>query len=84
MSNLDVSNAGAGFLRFNFLDSGKQDEVPVPGDEGIPTVRNLSFDNIRVVDVPVLVEGVNIHPNKPLDGFTLTNVSGTCAKGLWT
>lgn len=82
MSNLDVSNVGAGFLRFNFLDSGKQDEVPVPGDEGIPTVRNLSFDNIRVVDVPVLVEGVNIHPNKPLDGFTLANVSGTCGKGI--
>ena len=29
-----------------------------------------------------MVEGVNIHPNKPLDGFTLSNVSGTCGKGI--
>ena len=59
-----------------------QDQVPVPGDEGIPTIKNFSFTNIRVKDVPVLVEGTAIHPSKPLQGFTFTNVSGTCAKGI--
>jgi polygalacturonase len=82
IDDLDVSGAQAGFLRLNILDSGKQDEFPVPGGEGIPTVRNFRFNNIRVKDAPVLVDGVNIHPNKPLEGFFLTNVTGTCGKGI--
>lgn len=80
--DLDVSGTTGGFLRFNILGSGIQDQEPVPGDEGIPTIRNFSFSNIRVTDVPVLVDGTAIHPNKPLEGFTLINVSGTCKKGI--
>jgi polygalacturonase len=82
MDDLDVSGARLGFLRVNILNSGKQDEFPVPGDEGIPTIRNFRFNNIRVKDVPVLVDAVAIHPGKPLDGFSLTQVSGTCGKGI--
>jgi polygalacturonase len=80
--DLDVSGMTGGFLRFNILASGIQDADPVPGDEGIPTIRNFRFTNVRVKDVPVLVDGVGIHPNKPLDGFVLADVSGTCAKGI--
>ena len=80
--DLDVSGTHGGFLRFNILNSGIQDQDPVPGDEGIPTIRNFRFTNVRVADCPVLVDGVGIHPNKPLDGFTLANVTGTCAKGI--
>ena len=83
MDDLDVSGAKAGFLRINILNSGKQDEFPVAGDEGIPTIRNFHFSNIRVTDVPTLVDGVNIHPDKPLEGFSLTNVTGTCGKGIY-
>ena len=82
-NDLDVSNMTGGFLRFNILNSGIQDEFPVPGLEGIPTIRNFAFSNIRVTDVPVLVDGASIHPDKPLDGFSLVNVSGTCAKGIF-
>jgi hypothetical protein len=28
------------------------------------------------------VDGTGIHPNKPLDGFSLVNVTGNCAKGI--
>jgi hypothetical protein len=80
--DLDVSGTRGGFLRFNILASGIQDQEPVPGDEGIPTIKNFRFTNVRVADCPVLVDGVGIHPNKPLDGFTLANVTGTCAKGI--
>lgn len=80
--NLDVSGTEGGFLRFNILGSGLQDENPVPGDEGIPTIKNFSFSDVRVNDVPVLIDGSAIHPNKPLQGFTLTNISGTCKKGI--
>lgn len=80
--DLEVSGTRGGFLRFNILNSGLQDQEPVPGDEGIPTVKNFRFTNIRVTDCPVLVDGTGIHPKKPLDGFTLVNVTGTCGKGI--
>jgi polygalacturonase len=83
MSDLEVSGAKDGFLRFNILNSGIADTPNlVPGDEGIPTIRNFEFRNIKVTDVPELVHGSDIHPHKPLDGFVLENVTGTCKKGI--
>ena len=80
--DLDVSGTTGGFLCFNLTGSGLQDQVPVPGEEGIPTTRNFRFSNVRVNDCPTLVDGVRIHPAKPLDGFSLVNVTGTCRKGI--
>ncbi len=82
MNDLEVSGAKLGFLRFNILNSGIADEYLVPGDEGIPTIRNFQFTNIKVTDMATLVDGAAIHPHKPLDGFVLANVTGTCAKGI--
>lgn len=82
MRDLEVRNTGYGFLRINILEGGKQDQFPVPGLEGIPTIRNFLFERIKVVDVPVLVEAVQIHPDKPLDGFVLRDVSGTAGRGI--
>jgi polygalacturonase len=82
VNDMDVSGMGQGFLRLNNLNSGKQDEFPVPGNEGIPRFANFHFSNIRVTDVPVLVQATEIHPRKPLIGFSLTNVSGTCKSGI--
>lgn len=82
MNDLEVSNTRLGFLRINILNSGLRDPNPVPGLDGIPTIRNYKFANIRVTDVPVLVQANEIHPDKPLDGFSLTNVTGTCSKGI--
>jgi polygalacturonase len=81
-NDLDVSGTTQGFLCLNILGSGIQDPAPVPGNEGIPKVRNFEFSNVRVKDCPTLVDGVRIHPDKPLDGFVLRNVSGTCTKGI--
>ena len=82
VNGFDVAGAKHGFLRLNTLNSGKQDEFPVPGDEGIPAVRNFQFTNIHVDGVPTLVAGTEIHPRKPLVGFVLTNVTGTCSSGI--
>ncbi len=82
VDDIDVSGTTGGFLRFNILGSGIQDPEPVPGLDGIPTIKNFRFSNIKVKDVPILVDGTGIHPDKPLDGFWLTNISGTCAKGI--
>jgi len=82
MNDLEVSGAQQGFLRLNNLNSGKQDEFSIAGDAGIPTFRNFQFRNVHVMDLPTLVSAVEIHPNKPLDGFVLENVTGTCKKGI--
>jgi polygalacturonase len=82
-NDLDVSGTQGGLIRFNLLGSGKQDESPVPGIDGIPTARNFRFSNIRVIDAPILVEGTSVHPDKPLEGLSLINISGTCAKGIY-
>ena len=80
--DLDVAGTTRGFLQINALSTGIQDEIPVPGDEGIPALKNFRFSNVRVKDCPQLVDAVAIHPKKPLDGFSLTNVTGNCAKGI--
>ena len=80
--NLEVSGMKGGFLRFNTLASGLQDQDPIPGKEGIPTLKNFSFTNIKVDNVPVLIDGRSVHPDKPLEGFALYNVTGTCSKGI--
>jgi Glycosyl hydrolases family 28 len=81
-NNLDISTNVAGFLRINILNSGLIGEDPVPGDDGIPTIRKFSFTNIKVDHVPILIDGTAIHPTKPLDGLTLANITGTCAKAI--
>jgi polygalacturonase len=63
--DLYVSGTAEGFLRFNLLGSGIQDQDPVPGVAG-----------------PKLVDGMGIHPDKPLDGFSLVNVTGDCRAGI--
>jgi len=80
--DLDVSGTVGGFLRINALNSGLQDEAPVPGEEGIPSLKNFRFSNIRVKNCPVLADLASIHPAKPLDGFSLSKVTGDCAKGI--
>ena len=54
----------------------------MPGDEGIPKFANFHFSNIRVTDVPVLVQATEIHPRKPLIGLSLVNLTGTCRSGI--
>jgi polygalacturonase len=80
--DVEAAGAGDGFLRLNFLDSGKQDPFPVAGPVGIPRVRNFVIERVQVRDMPVLVEAVNIHPDKPLDGFILRDIHGAADSGM--
>lgn len=80
--NLDVSGMEGGFLRFNILGSGLQDQIPVPGLDGIPSISNFSFSNIRVNNINALFDGTSIHPDKPLKGLVFKNVTGECKKGI--
>lgn len=80
-NDLDVQTATNGFLRINLLNSGIQDAEPVPGDEGIPSVKNFRFSNVRV-NCGTLVNATSISPVKPLHGLSLINIAGTCTKGI--
>ncbi|HXC98697.1 MAG TPA: glycoside hydrolase family 28 protein [Verrucomicrobiae bacterium] len=80
-SDLDAATAPGGFLRVNLLNSGIQDPEPVPGDEGIPSAKNFSFTGVKV-HCGTLVEASSISPVKPINGFSLANISGDCTKGI--
>lgn len=80
-TNLDVATGPGGFLRVNLLNSGIQDPEPVPGNEGIPTAKNYRFSDVKV-DCGTLVDAASISPVKPLDGFSLVNIHGTCRKAI--
>jgi polygalacturonase len=79
--DLDVQTAPGGFLRLNLTGSGIQDPEPVPGDEGIPSTKNFSFSDVKV-NCGVLADATATSGVKPVDGFSLTKVTGTCKKGI--
>jgi polygalacturonase len=71
------------FIGIDLMSKGIQATDPVAGDvEKWPWVQNISFKNVRVQDVTALVAGKNVPAVRPLDGFTLAEISGTCARGI--
>jgi hypothetical protein len=49
---------------------------------GYPSAKKLSFANVRLHDVKSIVEGTQIGPEKPVEELTLTDITGTAAKGI--
>ena len=80
--DLDVVSATGGFLRINLLNSGIQDPEPVTGDEGIPAAKNFSFSDVKLADCDKLLDASAVPPEKPIEGLTIENVTGTCKKGM--
>jgi polygalacturonase len=82
-TDCDVSGMGQGFLQITNTNTGKSDDAAsVIGEAGIPLFRNFRFSNMRVTDMPSLVNAKLLTPAKPLDGLTLENITGTCKKGM--
>ena len=79
--DMDVATAPSGFLRINLNDSGIKDAEPVTGDEGIPSAKNFSFKDVKV-DCGTLVDADHTSPVKPINGFLLEDVTGTCKKAI--
>ena len=80
--NITVLNSPT-FIGFDLLKRGIQATDPVPGDvEKWPRVHNLSFKNIHLQDVNTLIEGTDVPRARPVDGFTLANISGTCSRAI--
>jgi hypothetical protein len=71
------------FLGLDLMKKGIQATDPVPGEtEKWACIRNLSFKNILVQDVNELVAGKDVPAARPVDGFTLADISGTCARAI--
>jgi polygalacturonase len=79
--DLDVATAPGGFLRINLTGSGIPDAEPVTGDEGIPAAKNFSFRDVKV-NCGTLVDAAQTSPVKPINGFSLVDVSGACQKAI--
>jgi polygalacturonase len=80
--DLIVGGACGGFLRINLLNSGKKDEEPVVGDEGIPYGKNFRFSNVRLEGCGTLLEATEISDKRPIEGLVVENVTGTCKRGM--
>jgi polygalacturonase len=71
------------FVGIDLLKKGIQASDPVPGEvEKWPRVQNITFKNVRVQDVAELVAGTGVPDARPLDGLVLTDISGTCGRGI--
>jgi len=86
--NLTVE-ASPTFVGIDLLSKGIQAAEPVTGDvEKWTKVSNITFKNIIVHNVRTLVEtqhsnaGEGVSPVRPIDGFTLSNITGTCQRGI--
>lgn len=77
--NFNVSTRA--FLGVDLRDSGIIGSDPVAGEAGVPHARNISFKNVNV-DVEVLVDGGRVLPGKWIDGLSLSDISGTCRRGI--
>jgi polygalacturonase len=81
ISAADLDVTANGFLRINLLNSGIVGSDPVPGNDGIPASANLKFDDVKV-DCDTLIDAHLISPIKPVDGLSISNVTGVCKKGI--
>jgi polygalacturonase len=80
--NIVVQNSG-NFLSIDLLNRGIQASEPVTADnQKWARVRNISFNKVLVKDVGELVSVRNVTPEQPVEGLTLSEISGSCRKGI--
>jgi polygalacturonase len=80
--NLTINNSPT-FIAIDLLKKGIQATKPVTGGvEKWARLQNITFKNIKVNNVAELVAAANIPPEKPMDGLTLANITGTCRRAL--
>lgn len=78
--DLTVSGPKA-FLRIDLTERGIQDSEPVQGDDAFPHVANIKISNAKV-QTDVLVEAKSVAPEKPIEGLSLSKITGTCKQGI--
>jgi hypothetical protein len=77
----DLQTSGKTCIGINLLSKGIVGTSPLPGKSGVPLMKNISFNNINI-RAGTLVDGSNVSPEKRIENFSLTNVTGTCSRGI--
>ena len=81
-NNLTITNSET-FVGIDLVTKGIQATNPVPGDvEKWALVKNIRFNHVHVSKVQSLVAGKYVPPERPVDGFALSDITGTCGKGI--
>jgi hypothetical protein len=80
----DLDILGGGFLRVNLTVGGNTNtsDDPVEGLIGYPSAKNISFSNVRLTNATVVAEVTQVAPEKPVEGLSLVNITGTAKKGI--
>jgi polygalacturonase len=80
--NLMVQNSPT-FIGINLLNKGIQASDPVEGHaEQWTRMSNIRFSHIQVRNITDLVMAQSVPAARPVDGLTLTDIQGTCSRGL--
>jgi polygalacturonase len=74
-----VTSLGRYLIRFT-LSQGKADSHPVPGLAGVPQLSNISVAHSSIHGGTLA--DLTGHAQKPTDGITIDDISGTCAHGV--
>lgn len=71
------------FLAIDLLKRGIQATEPVPGPvEKWARMHQIRFHGVAVSQVATLVLAQNIPAERPIDGLSLTDITGTCGRGI--
>jgi polygalacturonase len=71
------------FVAIDLLDKGTQAADPVTGQvEQWTASHNIRFNNVHVMDVAALFLAGGIPTARPLDGLTLSNITGNCTRAI--
>ncbi len=80
--NLTVHDSPT-FLGIELIDKGIQASDPIMGDpEEWTQLSNIRFDHIRVDNVAYLLRAQGVPSSRPVNGFTLADVQGTCDRAI--
>jgi polygalacturonase len=71
------------FIGIDLVTKGIQASDPVTGvPDKWARVGGIKFTHVQVEGVADLILGKAISPERPIDGFVLADITGTCAKGI--
>jgi polygalacturonase len=77
----DIDSRSTTFLAIELTNHGITGADPLTGLDAIPDVKDIHISNVKA-RCQTLVNAYRIAPEKPLDGFILTGISGTCRKAI--
>ncbi len=80
--DLAIIDAGT-FLDINLMTKGIQASDPVPGPvDQWARFQHVSFHHVQVRHVRTLVSAGKIPAERPMDGLSLKDITGTCDRGI--